>query len=299
MGNMALAREDARDVWIAAVLDRVWRDVKYGVRGLRREPMFAFTACVTLAAGMAIATTVFSVVDAELWKPLPFPAPDQLVAVNSRDRPARVESIRRVAGADWLDWRAQSQRSAVWLPDGDVTRRVLHRDSAESVRATHVTPNYFSVLGGPMLIGRGLDDGGLWRPRRRSERTPLATAVQRRSRGPGPQRHDRRSIGRDRGGPARPARPSGRMRTSSSRWIPVLHDFRDRAAGPLRRPAVFGRASPPRPRQPEMDAIVERIARQFPEGRAGHKGDCQRSQVVRTVDLAGGPSTSSWAPPGS
>ena len=65
----------------AAVLDRVWRDVKYGARGLRREPAFAPTACVTLAMGMAIATTAFSVVDAELWKPLPFPAPDQLVAV--------------------------------------------------------------------------------------------------------------------------------------------------------------------------------------------------------------------------
>src|SRR5688572_925926 len=73
MGNMALAREDARDVWIAALVDRVWRDVKYGVRGLRREPMFAFTACATLAAGMAIATTAVTVIDAELWKPLPFP----------------------------------------------------------------------------------------------------------------------------------------------------------------------------------------------------------------------------------
>src|SRR5687767_2277996 len=44
MGNVALAREDARDIWIVTVIERVWRDMKYGVRGLRREPMFAVTA---------------------------------------------------------------------------------------------------------------------------------------------------------------------------------------------------------------------------------------------------------------
>src|SRR5258705_12834787 len=80
MGNVTLAREDARSIWIAGGLERVWRDVKYGGRGLRREPMFAATACLTLAVGMAICTTAFSVVDAESWKPLPFPGSHQLGA---------------------------------------------------------------------------------------------------------------------------------------------------------------------------------------------------------------------------
>src|SRR4051812_13924460 len=54
MGNMTLAREDAREVWAFAALERIWRDVKYGARGLVREPLFAVTACLTLASGMAI-----------------------------------------------------------------------------------------------------------------------------------------------------------------------------------------------------------------------------------------------------
>src|SRR5258705_661779 len=80
MGNVTLAREDARSIWIAGGLERVWRDVKYGGRGLRREPMFAATACLTLAVGMAVCTTALSVVDAEVWKPLPFPESHQLGA---------------------------------------------------------------------------------------------------------------------------------------------------------------------------------------------------------------------------
>src|SRR5687768_5593309 len=157
MGNMTLAREDARDVWISAVLQRVWRDVKYGARGLRREPMFAVTACLTLAAGMAIATTAFSVVDAELWKPLPFPAPEELVAVNLRAPGARGVT-EQIAGADWRDWRAQNQSFSDLAAVGWTARRVLHRDSADAVRVAFASSNYFSVLGGPMLIGRGLDD---------------------------------------------------------------------------------------------------------------------------------------------
>src|SRR5690349_12865790 len=62
-------------------LDRLRHHLRYGIRGLRREPVFALTTLLTLALGTAATTTVFSVVDAELWKPLAFPHPEQLVAV--------------------------------------------------------------------------------------------------------------------------------------------------------------------------------------------------------------------------
>src|SRR5258707_14595786 len=48
MGNLTLAGEDARAVWTAAAPERIWRDVRYGVRGLRREPTFALAAMLTL-----------------------------------------------------------------------------------------------------------------------------------------------------------------------------------------------------------------------------------------------------------
>ena len=76
MGNVTLAREDARDVWISAAAQRIWRDAVYAVRALRREPTFALTALVTLALGGVATITIFTIVDAELWKPLPFPILD-------------------------------------------------------------------------------------------------------------------------------------------------------------------------------------------------------------------------------
>ena len=84
MGNVTLAREDARHVWIAAALERIRADLRYGIRGLRREPSFTATALLTLTLGIFTTTTVFTIVDAEMWKPLPFRDPDRLVAVDPR-----------------------------------------------------------------------------------------------------------------------------------------------------------------------------------------------------------------------
>ena len=81
LGNVTLAREDARAVWIWPSLERMWQDVRYGARLLRKHPAFAATAILTLAVGIGTTTTVFSVVEAEIWKPLPFPDAHRLVAL--------------------------------------------------------------------------------------------------------------------------------------------------------------------------------------------------------------------------
>ena len=89
------------------LVQQLWRDAIYGARALRREPSFAATALLTLTLGIGTTTTVFTLVDAELWKPLPFPDPSQLVAVSA-------ESLRRRERASWSradfdDWRAQAR----------------------------------------------------------------------------------------------------------------------------------------------------------------------------------------------
>src|SRR5215212_6284014 len=108
LGNVVLAREDARGVWIAPMLDNLWKDAVYGARALRREPAFALTALLTLTLGITTAAAVFSVVDSELWRPLPFPEPDHLVVAASL-RPGTRGEHEALSGADLLDWQAQSR----------------------------------------------------------------------------------------------------------------------------------------------------------------------------------------------
>src|SRR5580765_5156545 len=60
MGNVTLAREDARHVWVGHALDGMWQDARYAVRSLRRNVFFAAVAVLTLALGIAANSAMFS-----------------------------------------------------------------------------------------------------------------------------------------------------------------------------------------------------------------------------------------------
>ena len=80
-GNVTLVRERSREAWQWPAIDSLWADLKLTFRRLKRAPAFAATAILTLAIGIGANTTVFSVVDNVLLKPLPYPASDQLVSL--------------------------------------------------------------------------------------------------------------------------------------------------------------------------------------------------------------------------
>lgn len=153
MGNVTLAREDAREVWIARWVDQLRIDVRCGVRSLLHQPLVALAALLATALGVATTTTVFSVADAELWKPLPFAQPEQLVAVVSRGPAARA-STDGLSGADLLDWRNGVQAFSEITLSGRTTRQVLQLRTAESVVVNEVTANYFATLGRTAVAGR-------------------------------------------------------------------------------------------------------------------------------------------------
>ena len=152
MGNVVLAREDARATWIWPSLERFGQDLRYGARLLRKQPAFAATAILTLAVGIGATTTVFSVVEAEIWKPLPFPDAHRLVALHTT-APSASQDL--VSAAEFTDWRSQSHAFEDLAAFRWSARHVLRgRDGPESVRALPVTPGFFTALRRRPALGR-------------------------------------------------------------------------------------------------------------------------------------------------
>ena len=83
-GNVTLLEERGREVWRWTIVEDLISDTRYGFRQLRKSPAFAAAAVLTLALGIGANTAVFSVVNAVILRPLPFPEPHRLVSVQSR-----------------------------------------------------------------------------------------------------------------------------------------------------------------------------------------------------------------------
>src|SRR3984893_2623986 len=78
LGNITRAPEAARAVWIWPWLESIWQDAAYVVRTFRRQPGFTAAVLLTLALGIGANAAIFSVVDAVLLRPAPYPAPDRI-----------------------------------------------------------------------------------------------------------------------------------------------------------------------------------------------------------------------------
>src|SRR5215471_2739216 len=88
----------------AGLLDSLRRDVGFGVRLLGRQPSFTIVALAALALGIGANTAIFSVVDAVLWRPLPYADADRIMSL-AEQRPREGRMFGAVAPADFFDWR--------------------------------------------------------------------------------------------------------------------------------------------------------------------------------------------------
>src|SRR5689334_10451951 len=126
------------------------RDVRFGLRLLRRNPGFTAVAVIALALGIAANTAIFSVVYATLLAPLPYHDPDRLVMVWSK-----IQGFRNsTATANYLDWRDQStvfESLSAW---SGRNVNLATNDRPEQVQASTTTPGWTTTIGYTMLLGR-------------------------------------------------------------------------------------------------------------------------------------------------
>jgi putative ABC transport system permease protein len=132
-------------------------DIRYGIRQLIKHPGFTLIAVLTLALGIGANTAIFSVVNAVLLKPLPFVAPEELVAIGGVDRTETVSPPRlsSMCYPDFFDFREQNRSFSSMAIYCDRTLALVDEKEAQSVRGQKVSGEFFDVLGIKPMLGRG------------------------------------------------------------------------------------------------------------------------------------------------
>jgi len=131
-------------------------DIHYGLRQLIKNPGFTIIAVLTLAIGIGANTAIFSVVNALLLKPLPFPQPDQLVAVGMTDarQKGTQSELNSLSYPDFFDYREQNRTLANIAAFRDRAFALTSEEGAISLRGVKVSADFFDVLGIKPLMGR-------------------------------------------------------------------------------------------------------------------------------------------------
>ena len=127
-------------------------DLRYALRAMRRNPGVTGVALAALAIGIGANTAIFTVVNAVLLQPLPYPQPDQLMKLG-RQFHAQVGYSNSVP--KYMAWRRNDVFEAMTIYDfGALAMNFGAGNPPEPVQAAHVSADYFKVFGAEPLVGR-------------------------------------------------------------------------------------------------------------------------------------------------
>lgn len=155
-GNPVAVKEKVIAVDATLAIESFFADIRYAVRGFLKKPGFAAMAILTLALGIGANTAIFSVVHAVLLEPLPYHDPDQLVHIWHVPPQSSFPGMTQfaVSAANFLDWQKQNDVfSGMALASGGRFEST-GKGKPETIIASTVTSNFFSVLGVQPIYGR-------------------------------------------------------------------------------------------------------------------------------------------------
>ncbi len=136
------------------LLDDLRQDVRYALRGLRKNPGFTSVAILSLALGIGANTTIFTFVNAVLLRPLPYPGSERLVIL--REQLLGADGTVSVHPQNFLEWRARATSFEALALVQSVPLDVIGQDGAEQIVQAQATPELFRVFGVDPVLGRGL-----------------------------------------------------------------------------------------------------------------------------------------------
>ena len=155
LGGVEQVKERVREVSLGHHLETMWQDLRHGLRLLRRSPGFTTVAVLSLALGIGANTTIFSVVNVLLLRPLPYRAPEQLVKVfQSQPDPAKGSLPTNWSYPRFEVLRVQSQSFAAIAGFWQNSYNLTGTDAAERLQVEMVSASYFPMLGVEAAVGR-------------------------------------------------------------------------------------------------------------------------------------------------
>ncbi len=159
LGGIETVKHEVRAVGWEFAIEVFVQDVRYGVRMLRKSPLFTAVAVMAIAIGIGANTAIFSLVDAILLRPLPYPEPQRLIIVGTNQRDG--SGMSPMGTADFLAWRDHQQSfEQVAVLDGAVSSFALSGMGApERIPGVSVSANFFLIFGVAPLRGRGFHPG--------------------------------------------------------------------------------------------------------------------------------------------
>lgn len=264
-------------------LETLWQDLRYVLRMLARNRGFATVAALTMALGIGANTAIFSVVNAVLFRPLPFKDPGRLVVVWENNRRKGLDR-RPVEGDRFLEWVRQNHVFEGMAAIDSFDLNLSGNGEPERIRVAEVTCNYFSVLGVQPTLGRTffpeedwqsgaqviVVSHGLWERRFGGDPNVLGRVVKL-------NEEERTIVG---------VMPAGFL-SAEQAWVPrrLMSDRDYMLAHGLFVIARLRRNLSVAQAQAEMSAIARRLERQSPDANAGWGVTVRalRNEMVRDI----------------
>ena len=272
---IAIERRRRRRVTLSEAAMSILQDFRYTARSLRANAAFATAAILCTALGVGATATIFSAVYATLIRPLPFQKPDELVAVYA-GMPKKDLTRVNISYIDYTDWRDQGKSFSalgMWTWNSPSFTGV-GVGGAERVDGAEVTPNLFPLMGVHPILGRTFAESegvqgnervvilgyGLWQRRFSGDRDIVGRTVMINL-----QPHTVVGV-----------MPRGfAFPENGQAWVPFVPD-RNELRGNRGYAGAIGRLKPgvtPQLAQRDLDVLMERLAREFPNENEGWRAD--------------------------